>query len=79
MAGSGLLQPARVLLAGIGTGIYAGLDAATHRTFRVQRVHEPDAQANRQYSRIFELYQAIYRDMQEHWWHRLRLLQELAR
>jgi sugar (pentulose or hexulose) kinase len=67
------------ILAGIGTGQYADLAAATQATFRIQRVHEPDAQAYRQYGRVLELYRAIYEDMQEHWWHRWRLLQELSK
>ncbi len=66
------------IMAGIGAGQYAGLSAATEQTSRIQRVHEPDVRATRQYGRVFELYQAIYRDMQAHWWRRLRLLEELA-
>jgi sugar (pentulose or hexulose) kinase len=67
------------ILAGVATGQYADLEAATRATYRVQRVHEPDAQAHRQYGKVFELYRAIYEDMQEHWWHRWRLLQELSK
>lgn len=66
------------IMGGIGIGLYHDLKDATRRTFRLARVHEPDPKAGEKYAKVYELYKAIYVDMQDHWWHRHRLLRELA-
>lgn len=65
------------ILAGIGVGIYKDFDDARQRTFRLARSHEPDLQKHQLYDKIFQLYRELYLSMQDHWWHRLRLLSEL--
>ena len=66
------------ILAGIGVGIYKDLEEARKLTFRLARVYEPDLKKTEQYAKVYELYRDIYMDMQEHWWHRHKLLKELG-
>jgi erythritol kinase len=66
------------ILAGIGIGIYKDLKTATQNTFRIARIHEPDLGKTEIYAKIYELYRAIYMDMQDHWWRRHELLRELS-
>jgi sugar (pentulose or hexulose) kinase len=66
------------ILAGIGIGIYRDLKAATQRTFRLARVHEPDPVNTERYAKLYELYRRIYMDMQDHWWSRFNLLKEFS-
>ncbi len=66
------------ILAGIGVGIYKDLADARKQTFRVGRVFEPDPKKTEQYAKVYELYRNIYMSMQNHWWHRHKLLKELG-
>ena len=66
------------ILAGIGIGKYKDLEDARKRTFRLARVYEPDPKKTEKYAKIYELYRNIYMDMQDHWWHRHKLLKELG-
>jgi sugar (pentulose or hexulose) kinase len=66
------------ILAGIGIGIYKNFEDARSRTFRLARSHEPNPEVTRQYEKVFQLYREIYQSSQEHWWRRLRMLDELS-
>ncbi len=48
------------ILAGVGTGVYAGFEDAVAKTVRIRRVHTPDAAAHRRYEPIFREYRELY-------------------
>lgn len=49
------------ILAGVGTGLYAGFDEAVAATIRVERTYQPDPANTAVYDRYFQLYLDLYR------------------
>jgi xylulokinase len=48
------------ILAGVGAGIYSGVEEAVDRVCRVEGEYHPDPAAARVYDRLFPLYQDVY-------------------
>ncbi len=66
------------LLAGCGTGLYAGIEAAVEEATRIERTYSPDSSRHEQYSRLYELYRKSYRSLFDVWEHRRELMDELT-
>ena len=53
------------ILAGVGAGLYKNFRDAVERTVTVKRVHEPDMEAHRIYSKYYEIYLEIYEKLKD--------------
>jgi len=66
------------MLAGVGSGIYKSMEEASQRVLAISRIHQPNKANYKKYSKIYELYRSIYENMQDIWWERRKLLEDLA-
>jgi sugar (pentulose or hexulose) kinase len=64
-------------MAGIGAGVYRDLGEAA-ATVQIVRRHKPDFAAHQRYRALYELYRVIYQQLQDAWWLRHRVLQQIA-
>jgi xylulokinase len=53
------------LLAGVGTGLFADVDAAVDRCVRLGAVTRPDAEAHARYTQIYPIYRNLYGQLRE--------------
>jgi sugar (pentulose or hexulose) kinase len=65
------------IIAGIGIGIYKDFADARQRTFRIARSYEPNLDNYQQYDKVYQIYRELYLSLQDHWWHRLRMVSNL--
>jgi sugar (pentulose or hexulose) kinase len=65
------------VLAGVACGVYSDLDDAMRQTIQIERRHDPDPAAHEKYAKIYELYRHLYQHVQDDWWERHRLLNDL--
>lgn len=66
------------VLAGIACGVYDDLDDAMKQVIRIEREHTPNKTASEKYRQLYELYQAIYEQLQDVWWKRHELVKRWA-
>jgi sugar (pentulose or hexulose) kinase len=64
------------MMAGIGAGVYPDLKEAVS-TARVARRHQPTMEAHRRYRELYALYRELYQRLNDAWWLRHRILQDL--
>jgi sugar (pentulose or hexulose) kinase len=76
-AGSEFGARGAAMMAGIGAGVYRDLGEAA-ATVQIVRRHKPDFAAHQRYRALYELYRVIYQQLQDAWWLRHRVLQQIA-
>jgi xylulokinase/L-xylulokinase len=62
------------VLAGIACGVYDDLGDAMDQVIRIEREHTPNQVATEKYRQLYELYKAIYEQLQDVWWKRHELV-----